>query len=141
MKKLSLYLKSCVDNHCGNINTIPGPNSRHDNLLGEMIPPDSLTFFIDGLLLCTPTATESCTYYMGVYGDTSHDRVPFSVSISTGGQREVPVHWGHTYWQVGTNKRSVGTANAYLLCPILSSLMPLASTPNCGKPWNYAVAT
>ena len=126
MKKLSLYLKSCVSNHCSNINTIPGPNSRHDNLLGEMIPPDSLTFFIDGLLLCTPTKTESCTYYMGVYGDTSHDRVPFSVSISTGGQREVPVQWGRTVLAGGHEQTVCGNGKcisslSYIIQPDTSA--------------------
>jgi hypothetical protein len=91
-KKLSLYILKCLESVCSQRVNVPGPNQRHNNLLGEMIPPDPLTFFLDGDLQCSPSETDNCRYYVGVYGNedaTGH--IPFEIGISTGGQRNVPV--------------------------------------------------
>ena len=45
---LTMYVHSCLKSKCGLSNVVPGPNSRHDNVAGEFIPPDSLTYFIEG---------------------------------------------------------------------------------------------
>merc|ERR1711871_1464667 len=91
-QKLSLYIFNCLDSVCGQRVNVPGPNRKNNNLLGEMIPPDPLTFFIDGDVLCTPTDTDNCRYYIGIYGNEAVNKhIPFAIGVYTGGQRNVPV--------------------------------------------------
>ena len=83
---------SCLESVCDQRVNVPGPNRKDNNLKGEMIPPDPLTFFIDDDTLCTPTATDNCRYFLGIYGrKTVTGNIPFEISVSTGGQRNVPV--------------------------------------------------
>ena len=94
---LTLYVTSCLKSVCGQRNVIPGPNVKHDNVAGEFLPPDTLTYFIeDSANECVPTETDNCIYYLGLYApkEPTARNIPFGlkVFVSNTGQRTVVVN-------------------------------------------------
>ena len=121
---LTLYVTSCLKSTCGQRNVVPGPNVRHDNVAGVFIPPDSLTYFIEGSENeCMPTDTDNCVYYLGLYAQKGSEarEIPFGlkVYVSNSGQRTVIVN---------ENKVLVG-GHAQVVC----------GTENCNKQLSYLI--